>query len=310
LVRILSGLDIAALGHCGESCRQWSVAAHDDVPWRVQLRHIGQTPYATVVTEAGVNAWLSRELGGEILGSRKHLQKLQQSRKVRELFRFLHEFHNGVEIELQTGCQLAQAWYATPSVIMRVTMELLNFWPHSSWVLIKPVPVVVGDEEPEEPEVSARAEPLGTNLKLTGSARIRCWDSAQLPSGRFGQGYCYLLECGSQGEVFRLPPLTSLEIGRHKISGPVQGGVLSVEVAMGRWPSETDCPLQECSANAFLHDSTGDTAIFDADDDESGVLRDIGEEWLAGRPLPEPFDLGPVLYRSVIQLPASAFLRA
>merc|ERR1712224_845933 len=177
-------------------------------------------------------------------------------------------------------------WYSNAKARVLVTLELINFWPQHSWIWIR----CPGDPEEQE----------SFEFTLQGSARIRCWDDAQLPPGRLGDGICCYLDCEARGDLFRLGPLACLEIGCHKIIGPVADGVMRVEFAMGCWPDKSDIPLPECSIDAYLHSTRGDSIMTVSEDEDS--FFGVTEEWLEGRSMPDDCSLGPVLYRSVVDL--------
>jgi len=78
---------------------------------------------------------------------------------------------------------------------------------------------------------------------------------------------------------------------------------------MGRWSDSIGLPLPACSPDAFLHTTAGDSLLaFEDEGGEPSFLRELGEEWLEGRSLPEPCDLGPVLYESAIDLDLSEWM--
>jgi len=301
LGRVLACLNVAALVRSSAASSRWQTAAEDDTLWVWLLRDCGIAPYETCVPEEGARIWAQRELGGEIAAARGHLQRLQRSRRPRHLLRFLRAYHNGVEADVQNA-RRAQAWYNGRLANATMTLEILNFWPHASWVLLR-------SEPPEEVMPDDISVGPDGSLQLRGAARLRCWDTAILPEGRLGTGFCFILDCGPRGELFRIPPLSTLEIGSHKVSGHVDSGCMRLQCAMGRWSDSIGLPLHACSPDAFLRSTAGDSALsFEDTEFEGSIVYGLGEEWFEGCPLQEPCELGPVLYRSTVHLDLSIWI--
>jgi len=281
-------LEAKSLSRCSLACRDWRQVAAENVCWQAALSCCGKFPYTASVTEEGVEAWICRELGGDIDGQRGHLRRLQETRLLRDLFRFLHEFHNGVELELQAA-KRAQAWYNGAVVNATITVEILNYWPHPSWVLLRAVP-------PAEAHIDVDSHAGG------GTGRVRCWRASK------EEQFCYMLDCGHMGELFHLPPLSTAEIGMHRISGHVGAAkTMLVEYSMGRWSPEGP-PLPAWSADAFLALTAADAALVPGEDDLPDILREIDESWFAGHHLLEPCAMGPALYRGTVELDVSPWI--
>ncbi|CAK0889186.1 unnamed protein product, partial [Prorocentrum cordatum] len=132
----LLGLDEADLGRCCPACGRWRRAAEADALWQPLLRrNFAGRPYRTLLTAEGVVAWLARadreRAAEEVLGSRGHLRELQRSPRLKDLLRYLRHRHNGVEVELLSA-KPAQPWFNVGLVNARLTLEIVNFWPHCS----------------------------------------------------------------------------------------------------------------------------------------------------------------------------------
>lgn len=311
LERALLFIEAFELGRCTLVCPSWRRMAVRDACWLVALaRRCSKPPYETVVTAFGSRLWMDRDLGGDIVSSRGHLRRLQATRELRNLYKFLHEFHNGVEVQ-PSSARRAQAWYSSDAASAMVTLDILNFWPHSSWVLLRSAPPKDELDAAEGCEASVDGATAGKSgsapeIELGGiTASIRCWE-VTCPPGRVGAQYGFVLDCGRHGCLFRVPALATLEVGRHRVSGHtgLGGRSLRLECAMGCWPDHDEIPLPACSADAFLRSTLDDPLLPDGDP----ALDAIGEEWFEGGKLPESCPLGPALYRSTVDLDLTQWL--
>eukprot|EP00929_Paragymnodinium_shiwhaense_P013488 TRINITY_DN121334_c0_g1_i1.p1 TRINITY_DN121334_c0_g1~~TRINITY_DN121334_c0_g1_i1.p1 ORF type:complete len:340 (-),score=49.67 TRINITY_DN121334_c0_g1_i1:547-1518(-) len=308
LLRIFGILGSRSLGRCGSVSANWRAAASSNDCWEHALLDIGRSPYRTAITAAGARAWKSSVMGGDVPIRRGHLRRLQETRELRDLFRFVHCFHNGVEAETLSA-RAVRAWYNAEGIKAAVSLELLNFWSHDSWVLLRPKPHYDDVDAADVDHNLSTSGRLEDHLDLSGvEAQLRCWEAC-CPPGALGPQHCHMLDCSLRGQLFRLPALSTLEIGSHKYSSRAKDGKLILECTMGRWPDDgLVCPLPPTAANAFLHDSADGLYIPDEDDDKPSGFEDISEEWFAGSRLPEPCSLGPVLYRSYVELDVSSFV--
>lgn len=302
----------ASLGRCCCACHAWRSVAEKDACWQLALGSCARPPYTTMVTRRGAQVWVARELGGSVAYGRDHLRRLQETRELRHLFKFLHNFHNGVELEPLTA-RRRQAWYNSEGVIATATVEMLNFWPHESWILLRAAPPAEATELDDMAHHGAEVPGLD-EVDLSGSeVRLRCWE-ATCPSGRLGPNLCYLLDCGPRGDLFRVPPLSCLELGGHLLCGRMGASHrLRIECLAGRWPQEHELlgpglPLPACSADAFVFSTAVDGALL-PDEGELSALAGVSEEWYEGKTLIEGYPpLGPVLYQTAKELDLSEWL--
>ncbi|CAE8726649.1 unnamed protein product, partial [Polarella glacialis] len=238
-----------------------------DICWQPALVRLGRPPYSCRVSASGAQAWSGRQLRQDIVPqNRGHLRRLQEtSAGLRALYRYLHNAHGAIEAEPQAA-KKGPAWYNSTSVRATVTLEVLNFWPHEVWVWLRTRPPAGEWEPPTEEEEDS--------VDLGGCpARLRSWtkQAAQPP---FGEERAWLLDCLPRGVLLRLPALSSLEIGMHRVEGQAgSDGTLLLAWSMGAWPQAAGSksqvpPLPPCARNIFIESSCVSEEVLSARGEE------------------------------------------
>lgn len=282
------------LARSGVACQRWHSVVDREVCWQVVLVcGFDVQPYVTAITKAGISSWASFEPTCDlsIPSFRSHLKCLHGASgsgcggRLRRLCRFLRQGHNGIEVE-----SLGR---------FSVSLEFMNFWPHESWILLRQFePSPTDDSENVSCGSSSTTNDL--SVDLSGQmARLRILD-AICPPGRVGQQFCFGLDCGASGNLFRVPPASTLEIGKYPLLA-TSFGTLQFECLMGRWPEDcTIVGLPACSADGFIHNFKN--TIMPDETELSSLGVDTSWITVGGRFLPDTCVLSPILYRSTVAL--------
>lgn len=313
LERCLHPAGILTVCRCEAVCHHWQHAAQRNECWEHLLRSCSKASSKTTITAQGSRSWACREPVGNTCTTHRHLQQLHQTRELRRLSRFIHEFHNGIEVEV-LQVQRPPAWYQRAVAVVKASVDILNFWQHESWVLLRAGQPLDEDNEQlaeveghHETVLQRTQEEAGVGLRGV-QARIRCWE-AHGPAGRIGPQYCFLLDCDRWGELFRLPPVSHLEIGSHKIRGHTSStNTMTFECLMGKWPTDAEFPLPSCSSDVFLFSTNGTDCFIPDVDTDVDILKGLDDKWFEGCRLPDSCILGPTLYASTIDVDLSSWL--